>query len=214
MASCNAGGKDCGGSRLYSHDLHIRVLFFQIFSGTGHGSAGSDTCNKDVHFSVGIFPDFRTGVLIVCLRVGRIDKLSRNKAARCFRSNLFRFRDGTLHALCPFGQHDLSTICLNQFSPFYTHCFRHGDDELVSSCSCNRCKSDSGVSGGRLDECCARLQCAGCLCIVNDGFGDSVFDRACRVEVFQLCIDLCRNLFFCFNMGEFQEWCFSDQLIC
>ena len=36
--------------------------------------------------------------------------------------------------------------------PFHTHRFRHRDDQLIASCCRNGSKSDSGVSGGRLDQ--------------------------------------------------------------
>ena len=82
VSACGSFGQNRRGCRLYSDYFHVRILFFQIFTGSGDGSAGSYACYEDVNGSVGILPDLRTGGLKVDLRVGRVYKLAGDKAVR------------------------------------------------------------------------------------------------------------------------------------
>ena len=58
--------------RLGNDDLDSLVLFLQEFAYAVCGTAGADSADKDVNLSVGILPNLRSGVLIVCCNIVRI----------------------------------------------------------------------------------------------------------------------------------------------
>ena len=85
------------GSRLNSNNLYVGVLLFQVGANAGHGAAGANACHKDIDLAVGIFPDLRSGCLLVCCRVCRVLKLLRNEAVCDLFVKFLCLCDGSLH---------------------------------------------------------------------------------------------------------------------
>ncbi len=146
-------------------------------------------------------------------RVGGVDKLAGNEAVRRFRRQLLRLGDGALHALCPFGKHQLRAIGLHQLAALHAHGFRHDNDDAIAPGSRHGGKTDAGVAGGRLDDDGTGLQLAAGLRIVDHGLCNAVFHTARGIEVFQLAQNPGLQSFFLLNVAQFQQRGLSDQLI-
>ena len=198
--------------RFHCYNLNIRVLGLQVSTHAADGSAGSNASNKDIYRSIGIIPDFHTCGLFMDCRVGWIGKLGWNEAVRQFRCQFVCLFDGALHPLCTLGQYQFCTICLHQVPALNAHGFRHGDNQAIASCCCNRSQTNSGVAAGRFNEDTARLQQTLCFCIVHHCLGDSILYAASRIEVFQLAEQLGFQVFVLFQMSQFQQRRFSNQI--
>ena len=207
-------GQNRRGCWLNCDDLDRRILRLQILADAGDRTARADTCDKDIDLAVGILPDLRTGGLAVCLRICRIDKLSRDKAVRDLLRQLIRLGDGTLHSLGAFRQHQLRAICLHQLTALDAHRLRHDDDDAVSARGGDGCQTDTGVARGRLDDDRTRLQQAFFLGIVDHLLGDAVLDRSRRIEVFQLRQNAGIQILGLLYVGQFQQRGLADQLVC
>ena len=157
MCSCSSLWKNRWCSRLYCYNLNIRILLLQIFTDTCYSSACTNTCYKDINLSVCIIPDLRSCCLSVCFRVCRIYELTCNEAVRDLLRELLCLCDRTLHTLCTFSQNDLCAVCFDDISSFNAHGLRHNDDCLITLCCSDRCKTDTCISGCRLNDRSARL---------------------------------------------------------
>ena len=152
MTAGSAFREHRGIRRFQRHDLHFRLLFLQVFPHAGESPAGADAGDEDIHFSVGIFPDFRTGGGFMDGRVSRVDELTRDKASRGLGRQLFCLGDGALHALGSFCQHDLGAVGFQDVPSFHAHGFRHGEDDPVAfGCGDGR-QADAGVAGGGFND--------------------------------------------------------------
>ncbi len=90
---------------------------FDVAAHAGQRTAGADTGNKDIHFAVRVFPDFRAGGLFMDFRVGRVaELLQQHIFIRIAGNNLFSFADGTFHAFGAFGQYQRRAQRLQQFT--------------------------------------------------------------------------------------------------
>ena len=153
----------------------------------GNCAARTNARHKEIHLTVGVCVDFRTGRFKVRFWIRGVDKLSGDKTVRNFFGKRFCFFNRALHAFCAFGKHQLRTVCLHQLATFDRHGIRHHDDEAVPAGSGDRCQADPGIAGGRFNDGRPRFEYAALFCIVNHGLGDTVFDRSGRVQVFQFC---------------------------
>ena len=144
-------------------------------------------------------------------RVGRVDKLSGDEAAR----NLFRqflcFGDGALHSLGAFRQYQLCAVGLQDVSSLNAHGLRHRQDDAVSFSGCDRCKSDSGVSGGGFDDDGAFLEKSFLLRIFDHGLRDTVLNASSRIEILELYQNGCFKSQFLLYINHLNERCVSDQ---
>ena len=207
-------GKYRGSCRLYCHDLNIRVLFFQILTGSCKSSACADTGYKDIYLSVCVIPDLRTCSCFVCSRVCRVYKLSRNIAVRNLLCKLICFGDSTFHSLGSFCQNQFCTVCLKNVSTFNTHGLRHGKDDSISLRCCDGGKADTCISGGRLNDDRSFLENSPCLSILDHCFGNSVLDTSGRIEVFQFHKNRRLQSKFLLYIGNLYQWSISDQSHC
>ena len=186
VRACHAFGQYRRACRFYCDNFDVRVLALQIFADAGKRAAGADSRNENIHFAFCIVPDLRSGGRNMCLRVGRVGELARNEAARRLRRQFFRLRDRALHAFGTVCQYQFGAVRLEQVAAFYTHCFWHGQDDLISSGRRDGSQSDTGIAAGRFNDDRARFQHAGCFRVVDHPLGDPVLDAACRIEIFQL----------------------------
>ena len=214
MRAAFSFGKNRGSCRFYCYDLNIRVLLFQVFSCSSKCSACADTSYEDVYLSVCIFPDFRTCGCFVCCRVCRIYKLSRDIAVRDFFSKFICFGDCTFHSLGSFCQNQFCAICFQNISTLNTHGLRHGKDDSVSFRCCDRCKTDTCVSGCWLDDYSSFFQKSPGFCIFDHCFCNSVFYTSCRIEIFQFHKYCSFQSKFLLYICYFYKWSVSDQSKC
>ena len=211
MRASLAFRQDRRGSRLDSNDLDIRILCLQVLAGAGNGAAGANASNKDINLALGLLPDFRTGGVIMHLRVGRIDELTQN---HCVLDGLFQFLrlcNRALHAGGTGCQNDFCAISSNQLAALNGHGFRHGQDDMIALCGTNGSQTNARVAGGRLDDGCTRLQNALCLCVRDHCVCNTILDASCRIEVLQLCNDFCVQVVCLFKIYQFQQRRIADQ---
>ena len=69
-------GKNRTGCRFYCNNVYGLLLLFQIFSNSGYGSTGSDSCHKNINAAFCLFPDFRSCGFFMGFWICRIFKLS------------------------------------------------------------------------------------------------------------------------------------------
>ena len=211
MGTGLSAGDDRGSCRLYGDDFHIGLLVFQIFSGAGEGSAGADAGHEEVDITFGIFPDFRTGGLVVSLRVGRVHELAGDEAVRDFLCQLFCLCDGAGHALAAVCQNQLCAVGSQKVSALHAHGLRHGDDDPVALGGGHGSQADAGVAAGGLDDDGVGLEYASCLGIFDHCLSDAVFDAAGRVEVFELGENTGVQAFCLLDAGELQKRGIADE---
>src|SRR5690606_31648220 len=73
-------GDDRGIRGLHRHSGNgFTFGLFNITGDAGQGAAGTNAGNKDIHFTIGIVPDFRAGGVFVNLRVSGILELLRQE---------------------------------------------------------------------------------------------------------------------------------------
>ena len=149
----------------------------------------------------------------MCLRIGRIDKLSGDKAARNRGGQLICLGNRALHALCALGEHQLRAVSTHELSAFDGHGLRHDDDDAIAACRRDRRKADARVAGGRLDDGRTRLQNAACLGVVDHGLGDAVLDGTGGIKILQFCKNLCLQAVRGLEMRQLQQRRMADELV-
>ena len=152
MSSCLTFWQYRRGCRLYCYNFHIRIFRFQIFTDTGNGSACSYTGNKNIHFSFGILPNFRTGRTLMCTWIQFIDKLSRNETVWNLFCQLISFRNSTFHSLRTIGQNKFSAIRFHQVAALHAHRLWHCNNNTNTKRCSNRSKTDSCITACRLND--------------------------------------------------------------
>ena len=116
-------------------------------------------------------------------RVCGVHKLSGDEAAGNLRSQLLCLRDGTLHALCTFGEDNLCAVCLQNVASLNAHGLGHRKNDAVTLGCCDGCKTDTGVAGRRLDDDAALMQLSLRLGILNHRLRDTILHASCGIEV-------------------------------
>ena len=214
MRACFSFGKYWRCSRLNCNDLHVWVLALQVLTCSCDSSACTNTSYEDIYLTVCIIPDLRASCCCMCLRVSRVLELSWDKASRNLFCKFFCLGNGSLHSFSSVCKNYFCSICFQDISSLNTHGLRHGKDCLISLGSCDCCKSDSCVSGCRLDDSCAWFQHASLLCILDHCLTDSVLNASCRVKILKLnkyCSLKSFRLLYILNL---YDWCVSDQFQC
>ena len=206
--------EDRGAGRFHCNNFHRRILFFQIFTCSGHCAAGPDAGDEDIDFSVCVFPDLRACGGFVDRRVSRIDELSRDKAVGDLCCQFIRFGDGTFHAFGPVCQHDLGPVSLQNIAAFYAHGLRHGQDNAVSFGCGDRCQTNPGVAGSRFNDHRTCFEQTFCFCILDHRFRDAVFHAAGRIEIFQFDQYSRIQIQFLFQVNDFNQRRIADQSQC
>ena len=145
-------------------------------------------------------------------RIGRIIKLSGDKAAGDLGSQLVCFVDGALHTLCTGGQNELCAISGHQESSFHTHGIGHDDDDPVTPGSGNGSKTDACVAGGRFDNRTAGTKQTFFFSVFDHGQGDPVLYGAGGVKGFQFGKKPCLQAFFCGKIFQFHQRCVAHKL--
>ena len=179
------------GFRLNGKDFNIRVLLFKIFAYSGKCAAGAYACNECVNLALGVCPNFGACGFIVSLGICGVNELAEDNGAGSGIFKLICLFNCAFHSLCAFGKNNLCTVCFNKIAPFNAHRFGHGKDNIITLCGAHACKADAGVARCGLNDCCAGFKLALCFRVGNHCVCNSVFNRACGVEVFKLCKNIC-----------------------
>ena len=211
MGACSTLGKHRRASRFNSDNLHVRILGLEVFTHACHRTTGTDTGNKNINFTIGVFPNFRTGGGLVGCRVCRVHELARNKAVRDFLGEFIGLFDSALHALGAFGQHEFCAVSLHNLAAFHAHGFGHHDDDAVATCCSDRCKTDTGVARSRFDNHGTLLELTALFCFVNHRLCNTILHGTGGVEVFELSKNLGSEAFF--DMGEFEKRGVTNELV-
>ena len=149
----------------------------------------------------------------MCLGIGRIGELRRNEAVRNLLCQLVSLFDGSFHALCAFGQHQLCAKCLHQVAAFDGHRLRHGNNQTVASRRCDSSQTNASVSGGRFDQhAFSRGDESLCLSFVQHCLCNTILDAAGRIEKLRLSQKRCLQLFFLFNVSQFEQRCPANEI--
>src|SRR5699024_6582388 len=112
----------------------------------GDCAAFAHTSDECVHVLAGVFPDLRTGGLVVDLGVSLIRELTSKNCVVLLRQNLISLVDSTLHASSTWGQDDFRTVCAQQDAALSGHGLWHGQYNLVATGCANKCQCDTGVA--------------------------------------------------------------------
>ena len=150
----------------------------------------------------------------MCSRVGRIDKLSRYECIRDLLGQLFCLGNRTLHSFSSIRQYKLSTISLQNISSLYTHRLRHGQDNTISFCRCDRSQANTCITRSRFDNHRTLLQQSFLLCIFDQCLGHSVLHASGGIKILQFCKNLCLQSQLFFNINKLHQRSFSDQSEC
>ena len=201
------------GSGLNSNHLYLGVLALQIFAGAGNGAAGAHACHKNIHLAIGILPDLRPRGGLVGSGIGRVHKLAGNKGAGGNCGQLLGLGDSALHALCAIAQHQLGAVCLHQLAALNAHGFGHYNDNAIAPGCCHAGQANARVAAGGLNDHTARLQQALGLGIIDHGLGHTILHRTGGIKIFQLGQQSGLQVFLLFDMRQFQQRGFSDQLV-
>ena len=146
-------------------------------------------------------------------RIGRIHKLTGNKAVRDLLRQLVGFGDGALHALGAFGEDKLRAVGFHQLAALYAHGLRHDDDDAVAAGGSHGSKADARVAGGRLDDHRAALEQAFLLRVVDHRFGNAILYAAGGVKILELAQHAGLKALGFFNMYQLQQRGLADQLV-
>ncbi|CDE03168.1 unknown [Anaerotruncus sp. CAG:390] len=148
------------------------------------------------------------------LRVGGVNELTGDKAAGYLLGELIRLGNGALHALCALGEHQFGAVSFHDLAAFDRHGLGHHDDYAVSARRGDRSKTYAGVARGRLDYDRTLVKQPARLGVVYHRLGDPVLYRACGIEIFKLCEDLCFEPEFLFYVCEFKQRGVTYKLVC
>ena len=117
-------------------------------------------------------------------------------------------------ATCTGGQHQFSAKSCHQQASFHAHGVRHNNHTFISPGSCHTAKTDTGISGGWLNNDTAGLQNSLFFRIQNHGQRHTILGRTGRITALQLCQKSCFQSVMGFNMGQLQQRGTPDQLGC
>ena len=150
----------------------------------------------------------------MCLRIGRVHELAGDEGIGDLLCQLIGLGNGTLHALGTLAQHQLGTVSLHQLAALHAHGLGHHDDDAVTLGGSHGGQTDAGVAGGWLNDDGTFLQQTLCLGVIDHLFGNAVFDRTGRIEIFQLGQNMSGQVLFFLDVGQLQQRSMTDQLIC
>ena len=205
--------------RLGDNYFHVRVLFLEELTYAVCGSACADTADEDIYFSVGIFPDLRTGVLVVCIDVIRVIQLTcRERMLHALfhvvddigksSDTLFKNTcDQFLRNIC-----DLCLISLQELQSFNGHTVLKTDLKLIALCCGKSSHRDTCVTGCKLNKRgLIRADLTTLFCGLDDLDRHSVLVGSCRIEVLKFSGDTALQAELFFESFEFYDRGMSDQ---
>ena len=183
-----------GGILRFDRD-RLKGLFpaFDHFRDAGDRSARADGGDEDIHLAIRIRPDFLRGGLAVDGRIGRILELLGDERTGRFLGEGFSPGDGAFHSFGGRGEFEFGSQQGQQGSPFQTHAFGHGQDELVTFGGRDEGEGDAGVAGSRLDDRGLGGDEPLLLASLNHRGPDPILHAAQRIEKFTLHGDRCRQ---------------------
>src|SRR5262249_24448638 len=143
---------DDGGSNGFDGDGSERGLArFDHFRYPGDGAAGADAGDENVHFAVGVLPDFFGRGLAMDLGVGGVLKVLRDEGLVVLLEKFFGLVHRAAHAVGGGGEDDLGAQGFKESAAFERHGFGHGEDELVAFGGADKSQRNAGVAAGGLD---------------------------------------------------------------
>ena len=127
-------------------------MALQVLAGARQGTARADARDENIHFAVGVLPDFRARRRKVCGGIRGIHELPRNEGAGDGFREFFGFGNGALHTLGTFREDDFSTVGREQLAAFHAHRFGHREDRTVTAACGDACQPDPGIAARGFDD--------------------------------------------------------------
>ena len=145
--------------------------------------------------------------------VGRVDELPRDKGTGRLLRKFLCAGDGTRHAACPLGQHQLGTERAQNLPPLDRHGVGHHDDEAIAAGGGNGCEPDARIPGGRLDDDGILRQDPARLGVIQHGACHAVLDRSRWVQTLRFGEERETEPQFFFDIGEPHERRIADETV-
>ena len=205
--------KDRRACGLHGHDLHSGLLLLEVGAHSRHGAARAHAGHEHVDLAVGVLPDLGAGRGLVHGGVGRVHELAGDDRSGNLGLELLGLGDGSLHAGCAVGEHELCAVAAHELAALDAHGLGHRDDDAVATGGGDAGQADAGVARGGLDDGAAGLQLAGGFGCVNHGLGHAVLHRAAGVEVLELHKHARLQAELLLDVGELEQGGVADGLI-
>src|SRR6185369_3953408 len=178
--------------------IKLDLLFFlsEIASDPGQLTARSLGANVSVELTAGLFPDFRTGSLVMRLDViGVVELRWQPVFLRVLVANLREFLKRKIDiGLAAGGVDHLCAISYRHFLALFAHALGHYNDARISFDRGDERTSDAGVAGRAFEYCHSRFEIASLLGALDHIQVDSVLERSGRAEVFEFDKNLSINV--------------------
>ena len=171
-------------------DFHRRIARLQHFTDAGDRTARAHARDEEIHFAVGIAPDFFGGGFAVDSGIGRIGELLENDGAGDFGGEFLGLGDGAFHALGALGEHEPRAEDFEQFPALGGHRLGHGEDEFEAFGRGDEGERDARVAGSRLDEDGVLGDFTAAERLVDHGEPDAVLHARERIEKLEFEQDL------------------------
>ena len=170
-----------GTFRLHCHHVDRRILLFEIFCRACQSSAGAYSGHKDVKFPVRVFPDLRSGSIVMGLRISGVVELSEDHRSRNGISEFLCLADRALHSQRALREDDLGSVCFEKSPSLRAHRIGQCEDRLISLGRCYAGKADPGISTGRFNDRCTGLNKPFLLSVLDHAKRHSVLGASCGI---------------------------------
>src|SRR5207249_4525262 len=162
--------------RISTDDLNLRILFLEVSAHTGKRPAGADGSDKRADLAFGLFPDFRATAAIVRVTISRVIELVRPEPASLLceatRDVIVIFR--ILVRLFRHRLH-LSAERTEQLHFLRRLIIRNHNNGAVPSGAPDHGKTNPSVTGGSLNDRCARFKPTRSFRVSDDSVSGSIF---------------------------------------
>ena len=119
-------------------------------------------------------------------RVSGVVELAGQDGAGSVLNDLSSLSAGPRHTGGAWGEHQLSAQQTNNGATLLGHRLRHGDDDFVAASRTDKSETNTGISGGGLDDSASRLKLTGGFGGVNDRLRNTVLNAGGRVVELEL----------------------------
>src|SRR5688572_24221512 len=124
-------------------------------------------------------------------RVSSILKLLRDEAISRLTGELPAPGNGSLHSCFVSHILNLTAERFNQFHFLDCEPLGNAEDNTIASRDSHKRQSNTGVTGGRFNDCCARLEYTPLFGVEDHSQSCTILHRAARIKPLEFCKDIC-----------------------
>mmetsp|Transcript_4747 Transcript_4747/g.8289 ORF Transcript_4747/g.8289 Transcript_4747/m.8289 type:complete len:260 (-) Transcript_4747:54-833(-) len=187
------------------------ILLLQVLSCASDRSTSSHSTHK--HFTLDCVSDFRSSCQVMCFWIIRICKLLKNKRIFAFSSNFLCHCHCSFHSICSRCENHFSSERKQDHASLDRHRIWHGQHKLVSTCSCNKCQSDSSITRSWLNKnSFAWSNLSRLLSFQNHRATNTILYRIAWLHAFKFSIDMSNASFSFWNSIQLDQRGISDQI--